>query len=333
MVNLSELHVRVHKSIRQRNSIPHGANLLLAVSGGQDSFCLLHLMRDLSQLWNWRLFVLHCNHRWDEREADCADFVQHYVKEMDLPCEIATTPTITRDENRARQWRYRMLADWATQWNCNTVVTAHTGSDRAETFLYNLIRGSGSAGLSSLKWSRPLALDRPNSPQLVRPLLEVWRSETGAFCRERQIPVWDDPFNRDRQHPRNRIRLDVIPYLREYINPQVERALNRTASLLEAEADHIQQEASQLWPQICRIDPPRLERVSLGQASIALQRQIVRRWLAEHIKQVNFEQVESLRSLIRAPRQSKTSTLPGGWWGIVEDDWIVLRRIAEDSLL
>ena len=161
VVKLSNLHIRVHKAIKQHRLVSKNSRILLGVSGGQDSLCMMNLLNDLTVLWNWELRVLHCNHRWAAREEDCGEFVCQQARQLNLTSDIATAPRIHLDENRARQWRYQMLFDWSQQWNCQYVATAHTGSDRAETFLFNLFRGSGADGLSSLKWSRPLDRSHP----------------------------------------------------------------------------------------------------------------------------------------------------------------------------
>ncbi len=350
MVKLSDLHIRVHKTIKQQRLLPKGSRILLGVSGGQDSLCMMHLLNDLTVLWNWQLHVLHCNHRWIAREEECADFVYEQAIALQLPCDIATAPHIYLDENRARQWRYAMLSDWARRWDCQYVLTAHTGSDRAETFLFNLVRGSGSEGLSSLKWSRSLdgrstesresiqssqtqitdEVER-SAIQLVRPLLSVWRHETAEFCQRHAIPIWEDPFNRDLSHPRNRIRQELIPMLQAHFNPQVELALTRTANILANQADDISERAETLLLQAYHENPPRLDCRHLGKASVALQRQVIRRFLQLHALSPQFEQVETVRSLLNAPHRSKTPTLPGGVWGEIETGYLVLRS-DEDTV-
>ena len=346
VVHLSDLHIRIHKAIKHHQLLPKGSRILIGVSGGQDSLCLMHILNDLTALWHWKLHVLHCNHRWIASEAECADFALGYAKTLQLPHDVATAPHIYRDENRARQWRYRMFSDWAQQWGCRYVVTAHTGSDRAETFLFNLFRGSGADGLANLKWSRPLQsrdidsqeantyLSPPHnarnpdidgaSVKLVRPLLEVWRHETLEFCQTRAISIWDDPFNRDLNHPRNRIRRELLPLLKEHFNPQVELALTRTADILAGQADDMSARGETLISQAYRENPPRLDCHHLGKASVALQRQAIRRFLRMHALSSQFEQVETLRTLLNAPHRSRTPSLTGGVWAEIRHEYLVL---------
>jgi tRNA(Ile)-lysidine synthase len=324
--------MRVQQDVRDRHLIRSGERILVAVSGGQDSLCLMQILHDLARRWQWRLAVLHCDHRWHASETDCAAAVSRWVEALGWPCGVATANTVTLDEDGARRWRYRMLAEQAERWQCDVVATAHTGSDRAETVLYNLIRGTGLQGLGSLDWSRPLAHDAERSPRLVRPLLGVWRHETGSFCQQHQLPVWEDRFNQDVSHPRNRLRLEVIPHLKEHLNPQVEVALNRTATLLADDAAYLDSATASLWERIYRPHPPRLLRQVLSQSPVSLQRRVIRAFLCQHLpRSPSFERVETLRHLVQAPQGSRTAPYPGGLWGEVRDDCIVLRNERERS--
>jgi tRNA(Ile)-lysidine synthase len=324
---LSDLHLRIQKDIRQHRLLERGQRILLAVSGGQDSLCLLKVLQDLSCRWQWELFVLHCDHRWTPEETTWAQTLQQWVTDQGLPCAIETAETITLDENRARQWRYQSMQHWAMHWDCPVVATGHTGSDRAETLLFNLLRGSGPQGFVSLAWKRPLHAHKTASPLLVRPLLATWRQETAAFCQKHQLPVWQDPFNQDLSHARCRLRQEVIPYLKTHLNPQVEAALSRSATLLAAEHEFVTLQAAQIWPQVYDRDPPRLYRPVLRNHHIALQRQIIFSFLCHHLPRApRYAQVEEVQQLLTAPRRSKTSPFPGGTWVEVTEDWLVWQK-------
>ncbi len=332
MVHLTELHARVTSNIRQRHLLTTQQRLLVAVSGGQDSLCLLQILQDLAPRWQWQLHVLHCDHRWTPDETRCAHFLQQWFQTQQITFAIETVPEITLDENRARQWRYSVLGQWARTWNCSTILTAHTGTDRAETFLFNLLRGSGPQGLASLDWIRPLNMQDPSSPDLVRPLLNVWRWETADFCHVYSLPVWPDLTNQDLTHRRNRIRLELMPYLKDHFNPRVEAALTRTATLLMAEHDFVHQSATQLVREIYEDPPPRLHRVRLRQDPLALQRQVIFMVLGYHLPSaVQFEQVEMVHRLLNAPHRSRTPPFPGGGWAEVVKEWIYLRNFPSQT--
>lgn len=329
-------HARLHQILRQRRLLSQRERVLIAVSGGQDSLCLLELLRALQPKWQWELAIAHCDHRWST-DAGIAEHVEILARDRALPFHLRVAPPLPETEAAAREWRYRALGEIALEEEFTVVVVAHTLSDRAETVFYNLVRGAGSDGLQSLDWERPLV----PGVRLVRPLLEMTRTETGQFCRERGLPVWEDAANEKWQYARTRIRKEVLPYLKANFNPQVELALARTAEVLRAESDYLEAEAMALWERATGAteeerSPSRIHRPSLQAAPLALQRRALRHFLRPHLRrQPTFEQIDSLVQLIDAPNRSRTSSLPGGTpeqprslWGEVAGDWIVLQNLA-----
>jgi tRNA(Ile)-lysidine synthase len=339
--NWTLLHARLHQTLRHQQLLARHQRVLIAVSGGQDSVCLTKLLLDLQPKWGWQLAIAHCDHRWPKDEG-LADHVRQLAQHWALPFYLQTATEIDTSEAAARQWRYHYLMEMARSHGYQNVVTGHTKSDRAETLLYNLIRGAGADGLQSLTWKRPLA----EGIQLVRPLLDVTRSETLQFCQEQHLPVWEDAYNQDLSYARNRIRQEVLPYLQRHFNPQVERALAQTAELLRADVAYLEEAANDLRQQaMVPINQeeqdtaalsasseatPRLNRLVLRQASLALQRRVIRQFLAnvQH-GAPNFEQIEEMTALITAPNGSRTSSFPGGVTAIVEGNWIVLQHRSQ----
>lgn len=316
------LHARLHRLIRQRQLLQQGESCLVAVSGGQDSLCLIRLLLDLQPKWGWKLAIAHCNHRWRPDAEANALYVRDLAAQWQVPYHQATATVDVATEAAAREWRYGVLGAIAQQKGYTSVVTGHTGSDRAETLLYNLIRGSGADGLQALTWQRDLG---PNV-QLVRPLLEVVRSETLNFCQERGLKIWQDSTNDDLHHARNRIRQALLPYLKTHFNPQVEQSLAHTAELLRAEVDFLEKTADSLRRQASPVgtsEAPRLSRHVLKGAPLALQRRVMRQFLLQVLPQTpSFEQIEKLVALLHAPNRSQTDSLPGGAIATVENDWI-----------
>jgi tRNA(Ile)-lysidine synthetase-like protein len=139
--------------------------VLVAVSGGQDSLALLLLLHDLQPKWGWQLGVAHCDHGWRADAAANAAWVMALARELGWPGmerSRLADPQAAHDpptEAAARAWRYRALAEMAIAGNYPILVTAHTASDRAETLLHHLARGSGSDGLAALTWQRPLTVN------------------------------------------------------------------------------------------------------------------------------------------------------------------------------
>jgi tRNA(Ile)-lysidine synthase len=328
------LHAKIHRTIRSRRLFNRNQRLLVAVSGGQDSLCLIKLLLDLQPKWGWYLAIAHCDHRWRTDSQANAIHVQNQALDWGIPFYLQTADSPPSSEASARDWRYQVLSDIACEQKFDCIVTGHTASDRAETLLYNLIRGTGADGLQALTWQRLLF----EKILLVRPLLEVTRTQTGQFCRDFQLSIWEDSTNFELKYARNRIRQELIPYLQENFNPQVESALTQTAEILQAEVDYLEQSALKLREEAMfgkdnggeddkssdSSLPLKLNRRILQKAPLALQRRVMRQVLLEVLAIApSFEQIEKLTALIAAPNRSQTDPFPGGAIARVQGDWIV----------
>ncbi|MEH2065575.1 MAG: tRNA lysidine(34) synthetase TilS [Nostoc sp.] len=341
------VHAKIHRTIRSRHLFDRNQRLLIAVSGGQDSLCLIKLLLDLQSKWRWSLGIAHCDHRWRSDSQANAHHVENLAKTWGISFYLETANKPINSEATARDWRYQALSAIAQVNNYQYIVTGHTASDRAETLLYNLIRGTGADGLQALTWQRPLTTEI----MLVRPLLEITRIQTEQFCQEFKLPIWQDSTNQDLQYARNRIRQELIPYLRDNFNPQVESALAQTAELLQAEVEYLEKAAQQLRdgaldtcterlvPSEAEVSrsmgdeedsltllPLRLNRRVLQKAPLALQRRVMRQVLQQILTDApSFEHIEKLTALIIAPNRSQTDPFPGGAIAQVEGDWICLK--------
>jgi len=316
-VSWSDFHARIHTYIKHRSLLPRSAHLLIAVSGGQDSVCLAQILVDLAPRWDWQLTIAHCDHGWRDDSAENAAFVAQLAQIWGVPyCQRTANqtadPMVNQTANQAanqaanqtvnqtarqlltseavaRSWRYQQLVSLAIAVDAAWIVTGHTASDRAETVLHHLIRGTGSDGLASLSQARSLTefcppdlptTPPPTLPQLVRPLLPLLRSETAHFCQLQHLPIWEDSTNADETYTRNRIRRRLLPLLRTEFNPQVETHLAQTAELLATDIDCLTHLAQELYDRAR--DPHHCDRLfcpPLRHAHPALQRRVIRLWL------------------------------------------------------
>lgn len=321
----TSLHARLHQTIRQRTLLSKNQAVLVAVSGGQDSLCLIQLLLDLQPKWHWKLAIAHCNHGWRLDSQANAEYVADLAGAWGLPFYLHVADPSPATEAEARSWRYDGLTRIATQEDYTAIVTGHTASDRAETLLFNLIRGSGADGLQSLGWMRSLT----QTLTLVRPLLDITRAETAQFCQDADLRVWEDSTNHDLRYSRNRIRHELLPYLKTHFNPRTERHLAQTIELLEADVDCLEAAASDLREKATYSQKSHsgLNRLILRQAPLALQRRAVRQFLQQTLQfHPNFEQVEKFTALITAPNRSRTDPFVKDAIAEVEGDWIWLRK-------
>ncbi|BAP17808.1 tRNA lysidine(34) synthetase TilS [cyanobacterium endosymbiont of Epithemia turgida] len=316
------LHSRLHITLRQRNLLPPKKCILIAVSGGQDSLCLLKLLLDLQSKWTWKIAIAHCDHGW-KYDTGIAYFVQQLSNKWNIPFYLKTASQLKETEAAARNWRYQALTEIAQENNFSIIVTGHTQSDLAETLLYNLIRGAGNDGLSALTWQRLLA----DNITLVRPLLTINRSEIWEFCQEYELPIWEDLANENLNYARNRIRKELIPYLKKNFNPQIETTLAKTTEIIKEETEYLESCAKVNLEKALNKDRNRLNRLILQSIPLVLQRRVMRQFLFKiSPKNINFEHIEALTTLIYAPRRSRISSLPGNLVAEVQEDWIIFTK-------
>ncbi len=325
MTFLHPLHRRLLQEVRVRKLWSRGDSLLIGVSGGQDSLCLLKLLADLCPEKRWKLNILHLDHAWRETSAADSEVVRQFCEALKVPCTVIRALVAPQSEAEARMWRYEQFQEVAQSLNIPIVLTAHTASDRAETLLFNLTRGSAMDGLGSLPWVRNLG---PNL-QLIRPLLSTTRPETQEFCRVHSLPVSLDPTNEDLNYQRNRIRLELLPYLAKHFNPQIEQSLSRTVEILSEERRYLEAQTQKIYEAVYKA-PNRLHRLKLREEPLALQRRVILKFLGDCLYSSRgghpyFDDIETVRQLLHAPNQRRTRPLIQGISLWVQEDWVVIQ--------
>jgi tRNA(Ile)-lysidine synthase len=321
-------HDRLHRRLlRQPHWLPQGGRLLLALSGGQDSMALLALLRDLQPLHRWQLHLWHGDHGWHAGSSRIAADLQAWCRAegLDLAVTHAALESPERSEASARAWRYGALAAEAERLSalhpespCRTVITAHTTSDRAETLLLQLARGTDLAGLGGQRSQRPLKSD--GELPLVRPLVDFSRTDTARICQELALPVWQDPSNTDPSYGRNRIRAEVLPVL-ETLHPGCTERLadlaERMAGLQDSQSELMDLALQGLVgldadpaPQASR----RLPRRPLASQPEPLRRNLLAHWLRRNgAPSVTAACLAELAQAIRPGAAAAGRDLAAGW--------------------
>jgi tRNA(Ile)-lysidine synthase len=219
--------------------ISPGDIILAGVSGGPDSVALLHLLNRLKDELQFGLYAGHLNHmfRGEEAAAD-ARLVQNLAREWNIPlvAECINVPAYIKEsglspQQGAREVRYRFFEETAARIGANRVALGHHADDVAETVLLNLLRGAGMTGLSGIPPVR--------DGVYIRPLLEMRRKEIESYCREFDLPYRVDRSNLKLIYLRNRLRLELIPFLEQNYNPALVDSLNRMAEIIRDEDDYL----------------------------------------------------------------------------------------------
>ncbi len=292
-----------------------GTPVLVGVSGGGDSVCLLHALHQVADFWGLHLHVAHLDHSLRPDSAEDAAFVTGLADRLGLPChsrrlspqELTHRPE--GPEAAARRLRYRFLGEVARAitppGQSPVVAVAHHQDDQAETLLMNLLRGSGLAGLGAMAWVSPLPDDSPTDPpqptvRLVRPLLGVRRAAIRAYLDAFGLPWREDASNRDLSFLRNRIRHQLLPELAA-VNPRLVETLARTADVLAQEARRAERWDREALGQLVLERTPE-ERLVLDLAGLlaqdpATRRGVLRQALAEiqaDLRAVGFHHIDGI---------------------------------------
>jgi tRNA(Ile)-lysidine synthase len=315
---------RVIDFIREHNLFSAGDRLVVAVSGGADSVCLLHILAQWRKELGVELHVAHLNHQLRGVESDSdADYVSALACRLDVPATIECRDVAAyRDqkgvslEEAARDLRYSFLSDAASVVGASKVVVGHTRDDHVETVLLHLLRGAGTAGLCGLQ-PRSVLPYGENSGQIevVRPLLALSRQETLDYCQRYNLAPRSDSSNVSPSFLRNRVRLELLHVLRSY-NPGIDKVLLRLADIAGDDISFIEKQASLLWKKLAseEDDIIYLDMSQMVASPRAMQRQIFRRAVKElrgNLKDVEADHIEAMMDFLSKPAGKKLC-LPDG---------------------
>jgi len=273
------------------------ARVGVAVSGGADSLCLLHLLSELAPEWDLSLTVLHLNHglRGEESRAD-AEFVREQAQRLGWPMIVreAQLPADGNLEQAAREARLDFFRSAMQSAQLDCVATGHTRSDQAETVLFRFLRGSGTAGLAGI---RPATLNR-----VVRPLIELRREEIEQYLRSRNLEWREDSTNATLQFARNRIRHQLMPLLEREWNPAIRETLAQTAEWARAEEAYWEAEIDRLAAErlTTRFGFVFSNAAALAGLPLAVARRLARRAIEQakgDLRGIDFGHVEAILAL------------------------------------
>jgi tRNA(Ile)-lysidine synthase len=297
---------------------------IVAVSGGADSVALLLALDELTKAnkLNIRIVVAHLDHRLRKKSADDARWVKHLVTQLGhevsikrVPVKVLARRSGDNLEQAARVARYEWFAEVAQKRGADIVLTAHTLDDQAETVLLNMLRGSGTDGLSGMEPVR--LLNATGKKMLARPLL-AWagRRDTESFCRSRGIDFRRDEMNEDETFARVRVRRQLLPMMRSF-NPRIIEALARTAELLRDDSRALDSAALRLLELSTdhSAKQHQLRTDLLAEAPPALRRRALRLWLEQRrgdLRRLEMVHVRSVETLVTQNRGGRTIELPGG---------------------
>lgn len=229
---------KVRRFIEANRLLEKGDHVIVALSGGADSVSLLYVLISLKELYNLTIYAAHFNHLIRGEEADrderfCRELcgrlgVELFTGRADIPAEAERSGESL--ELCARRLRYGFFDELSEQYPGAKIATAHHMGDNTETVLMNLVRGTGLAGMAGIPAKR--------SPNIIRPLLNCSKDEIEAYCSENELPYVTDSTNLSDEYTRNKLRLNILPVLRE-LNPSLDEGVGRMAAVMRDADDYL----------------------------------------------------------------------------------------------
>jgi len=301
------LRQRIGALLTAKDLIKNGDTLIVGVSGGPDSVALLHILCSAQPLL--RCIAVYIDHglRPDETGAEI-ELVRGLARQLQAGFERISVDVIKASrqdkssiEESARTLRYQALEEMRRQYRGTAIAVAHTADDQAEELLIRLIRGSGRKGLSGMQFK---------NGRIIRPLLHESKETLLHYLQAQQIPFCIDSSNLERTYLRNRVRLDLLPYLQEHFNKSIKQTLLQTARILQDEEALLAEMTDKAWHQVAREvaiqpvppdSPPhtiQLDTKAFCQCHPALQRRILEKCCWQMGARPQFRQIAQLLDLL-----------------------------------
>ncbi|MEG0775575.1 tRNA lysidine(34) synthetase TilS [Clostridium sp.] len=306
---------KVISTIKENRMISNGDKIIVALSGGPDSMSLLNVLYELRERFNLTLYAAHVNHMLrgedsDNDEKACKTFCEkHNIKlfSKNINIDAISKERNISHEMAGREVRYEFFIELFENLKANKIALAHNSNDQAETVLMRLMRGSGIEGLVGIKPVRDSIF--------IRPLINTSRKEIEEYCSRNSLPVRIDKTNFESIYARNKVRLELIPYIEENFNTDIIATLNRMSSLIRMDSDYLEEKSSKFFEKYC---DSKMEKVIIYKDAFNLHYSILSRVLRKALFKIkgNLYNLESIHIEniinIQKGETGKTTVVPGG---------------------
>ncbi|MFD3155551.1 tRNA lysidine(34) synthetase TilS [Haloimpatiens sp. FM7330] len=242
---------KVLETIKVNNMFAKGDKVIVAVSGGPDSMCLLHMLYNIKNQLDISIVVAHLNHCLRGKDADedekCVEKfcekvgVKFFSKRVDVN-KLANDKNISC-ELAGREARYQFFHEVKDKTKAQKIAVAHNANDKAETVIMRIIRGTGLDGLSGIKPIRDNVI--------VRPIINLTRQEIEEYCKQNNIDTRIDKTNLENIYSRNKIRLELIPYIEKNFNKDIINTINRFSEIVSKDNEYLEKLANDKYEMYC----------------------------------------------------------------------------------
>ncbi|MEG2868442.1 MAG: tRNA lysidine(34) synthetase TilS [Terrisporobacter sp.] len=302
-------------SINKYSLIEDGDKIVLGLSGGPDSVCLLHILKRLKEQKNIEVYAAHLNHqiRGIEAQKDALYISQicekmgitFFVKAINVP-EYCKKYKLSIEEG-ARKLRYEMFEEIKEKTKSNKIAIGHNLNDQAETVLMRAMRGTGIHGLRGIEYIRENGI--------IRPILDIDRKDIEIYCEEHNLNPRIDQTNLETIYTRNKIRLELIPYMQDNFNPNVIESIVRMSNSLRIDSDYIDNEAYKKFKEVSTINDDSIEIDLENYVNLhnAIKTRVLRSSIKTLLGDTNFvdqKHIEDIMELEKENKIDKRITLP-----------------------
>lgn len=325
---------KVTEFIKNEFLLKPSDRILIGVSGGADSLCLMDCLHRLG----YELLVAHFDHQIRATSQMDRDYVAKLARSYEITFVSEAFQEAEKDEGAKyseellRKVRYEFLARVAGALSCGIIAVGHTCDDQIETVLMHFLRGAGPPGLRgmlpSVYLSEFMESENPSELRLVRPLLAVTRAEAREYCRQRGIEPIVDQSNQDMRYFRNRIRHQLLPSLETY-NPQIRETILRSSDVFRADSEYLERSGDEAFKQVVDMGEgfASINTFSFRQYPLAIQRRVVRRAISSlrpEIRDLGFETTQSAVNFINDDSFGRRVSIQG---------WLTLERYQDSVRL
>ena len=243
---------KILETIKKYNMIENGEKVVLAVSGGPDSICMLDILNDIKNDetidMNFEIVVAHVNHMIRKEAEEDAKYVKKYCEEKQIEFysksidvqKMANNNKIGLEE-AGRKARYDFFDEILERTNAQKIAIAHNKNDKVETVLMHILRGSGINGLKGIE---------PKREKYIRPLIECERNEIEEYCNEKNLQPRIDKTNFENEYTRNKVRNLLIPYIQKEFNPNLIKTIDRLSNLVAEEENYMDKQVEKVYKEI-----------------------------------------------------------------------------------
>ncbi len=320
---------KVLNTIRTYKLIEPKDKIVLGISGGPDSVTLLHILSRLKETMDIEIYAAHLNHqmRGIESQKD-ALYVSEICKEMNIVYFLKSidVPTYCKEnglsiEEGARKLRYEMFDEIKEKTKSNKIAIGHNLNDQAETILMRMMRGTGLQGLRGIEYHR--------NDGVIRPLLDIDRSDIEKYCEQHQLNPRIDHTNLESIYTRNKIRLELIPYMQDNFNPNLIESISRMSSNLRDDSDYIEDKAKIEFDNIAvfESDSVELDVEKYTRLHNAIKVRVLRLGIKQVLGDTNFIDQKHIDDIIELEKENKINkqiNLPRGLFVYRKQNTIIL---------